>query len=478
MSNDNISNKWKGAKLVPLFVLSLFFLILWFVVPAPTGLNLKSWHLFIIFITTIFSLIIKPLPMGAMCLSGACMCVLTDTIPLAQVLSSFGSSIVWLIVSAFLLARGFIKTGLGSRIAYHFITFLGKSTLGLSYGLILTEVLFAPVTPSNTARGAGIVYPIIIGLSKEYGSSPEDGTQKRIGAFLVKLLYQVNTVTSAMFITATAGNPLIVSLAAGQGVEITWGMWALACIVPGVINLICLPLLFYVVYPPQLKKTPEAPEFARKKLDSLGSMSNDEILMLVVFAFLLILWVFGSQIGIDATTAGLCGLLILLITGVLKWDDIIKEKSAWDTFIWMAILIMLSSKLSAYGVTDWFGQYMKAAVSDFHWLTAMIVMGSLYYYAHYFFASMTAHISALYVTFIMACISAGSPVVLAAFFLGAASSLSAGLTHYGTGSGPVYFGSNYVSLADWWRVGFIVSVFNILLWGTVGTFWWQFLGYW
>lgn len=286
MSNDAVSGfKWKGAKLIPLCALSVFFLTLWFVVPAPVGLNLKSWHLFIIFITTIFSLIVKPLPMGAMTLAGACMCVLTNTIPLAQVLSSFGSSIVWLIVSAFLLARGFIKTGLGSRIAYHFITFLGKSTLGLSYGLIITEVLFAPVTPSNTARGAGIVYPIIIGLSKEYGSSPEDGTQRRIGAFLVKLLYQVNTITSAMFVTATAGNPLIVSLAAGHGVEITWGMWALACIVPGILNLILLPLLFLVIYPPQLKKTPEAPEFARKKLSDLGSMSVDEILMLVVFFF-------------------------------------------------------------------------------------------------------------------------------------------------------------------------------------------------
>ena len=91
---------------------------------------------------------------------------------------------------------------------------------------------------------------------------------------------------------------------------------------------------------------------------------------------------------------------------------------------------------------------------------------------------MTAHISALYSTFFVACISSGAPLLPTALFLGAASSLSAGLTHYGTGTAPAYFRSNYLTFSEWWKIGFFVSVFNIIIWSFTGLIWWNLLGYW
>lgn len=480
MTSSSVSKstfKWEGAVILPSIGLLISGFVLWFLEP-PTGLTLNAWHLFVIFAITIISLILKPLPMGAMTLIAAVSCVITNTLPLNQVLTCFSSSIVWLIVSAFLLAKGFIKTGLGSRIAYYFLVFFGKSTLGVSYALIVTELFFSPATPSNTARGAGIILPIVKGLSLEYGSTPEINTQKKIGSYLIKLLYQVNVITSAMFVTATAGNPLIVSIVAGHGIDLSWGTWAVACVVPGFINLLFLPFFLYLVYPPQLKVTPEAPIFARKKLGELGPMKVTEIFMAIIFICLLAMWVLGTQLNIDATTAGLLGLCALLLTGVLSWSDIVQEKDAWDTFIWMAILIMLSGKLAQLGITDWFGSFVKNFISGLSWFYALLIIGLLYYYAHYFFASMTAHISALYSTFFVACIAAGAPLMPTALFLGVASSLSAGLTHYGTGTAPAYFRSNYLTLAEWWRVGFFVSIFNIFVWSFVGFIWWNLLGYW
>ncbi len=470
--------KLDGAKLYPSLVLLVLFLVSWFLLPKPDGISEAGWHLFIIFILTILGLIIKPLPMGAMAFSAVAVVVATQTLPLKVALSSFSSSIVWLIISAFLLARGFIKTGLGSRIAYYFVSILGKSTLGLAYGLTAAEVLFAPLMPSNTARGAGIIYPIISALNEQYQSKPELDTRKKIGSYLIKLLYQINVLTSAMFLTATAGNPLIVSIAMGQNVEITWGTWAIACIVPGLASLVVLPILLYFIYPPEMKDTPEAPSFAREKLKDLGSLTAGEIIMLIVFAFLLGLWVFGENIGIDATSAAIIGLVILLISGVLKWEDIITEKRAWNTFIWMAVLIMLSDQLSKMGITGWFGEKLQKSVSSLSWVTVFILVSLFYFYAHYFFASMTAHISAMYGTFLVVAINAGAPPMFIALFLGVGSSLSAGLTHYGTGTAPVYFGTNYVTTAEWWRIGFIVSVVNLLIWATLGGFWWKILGFW
>lgn len=367
--------KLDGAKLYPSLALLISFIILWFFLPVPKGVSVQGWHLFIIFILTIVGLIINPLPMGAIAFSAIAVVVLTKTLTLKLTLSSFSSSIVWLIVSAFLLAKGFIKTGLGSRIAYYFVSVLGKSTLGLAYGLTAAELMFAPLMPSNTARGAGIIYPIIDSLNTEYDSKPEKGTRRKIGSYLIKLLYQINVLTIAMFLTATAGNPLIVSIALGQGVEITWGTWAVACIIPGLVSLVVLPFLLYIIYPPEMKSTPEAPTFARAKLKDLGPLSSGEKIMLVVFGVLLILWVFGEKYGIDATTAALFGLVILLVSGVLQWDDVISEKRAWDTFIWMAVLIMLSDQLSKMGITSWFGDKMQKGVANFSWVTVFLLIG-------------------------------------------------------------------------------------------------------
>ncbi len=470
--------KLEGAKLYPSLVLLSLFIIFWFVIPIPAGVSTQGWHLFIIFMLTILGLIIKPLPMGAMAFTGLAAVIITKTLTLKMALSSFSSNIVWLIISAFLLARGFIKTGLGSRISYYFVSILGKNTLGLAYGLTAAEVLFAPLMPSNTARGAGIIYPIIDALNEQYQSKPELNTQKKIGSYLIKLLYQINVLTSAMFLTATAGNPLIVGIAMGQNVEITWGTWAIACIVPGLASLIVLPLLLYVIYPPEMKDTPEAPKFAKEKLKSLGVLSKGEIIMLCVFAFLLFLWVFGEKYGIDATSAAIIGLSILLISGVLKWEDIITEKRAWNTFIWMAVLIMLSDQLSKLGITSWFGEKLQKGVSNLNWVAVFILVSLCYFYAHYVFASMTAHISAMYGTFLVVAINSGAPPMFIALFLGVGSSLSAGLTHYGTGTAPVYFGTNYVTTAEWWKIGFIVSVVNLLIWGFLGGFWWKIIGFW
>lgn len=464
-------------KISPIFGLAALLAILWFL-PTPTGLSTQAWHLLAIFITTLAGIALNALPMGALAIIALALCTITETLTIKQSLSSFSSHIVWLILIAFILARGFIKTGLGSRIAYYFVLGMGKSTLGLSYGLISTELLLAPFTPSNTARGAGIVYPIVTSLAKEYGSCPTLGTQQKIGGYLMKLAYQMNVITSGMFLTAMVGNPLILSMASKIGVELTWTSWALAAFIPGILCLAVLPLILYVFYPPEIKKTPEAPEFARKKLKEMGPLKKEEWIMLGTFGLLLTLWVFGKDLNIDATVTALVGLAILLVTGVLTWDDVLKEQNAWHTFIWLTILLMMSNFLTEFGMMTWFSNHLQGVVSTLPWMLALAIITLLYFYIHYTFASMTAHIGALYTPFALLAIAAGAPPVIAVLLLSFFSSLCAGITHYGTGTAPVYFGANYVTLKDWWRMGAIVSIVNILIWVMTGPLWWKLLGMW
>lgn len=416
--------------------------------------------------------------MGALAVLGMVFALVTQTLTLKQALSQFSNHIVWLILAAFILAKGFIKTGLGTRIAYYFLRFMGKNTLGLSYGLITTELLLAPFIPSNTARGAGIVFPIVSSLAKEYGSTPAQKTERKIGAYLIQLCYQTNIITSAMFITATAGNPLIVAMATALGVEITWTFWALAALVPGLLSLLVLPWIMLTIYRPELYYTPEAPQFAERKLTEMGPLKKEEWLMLGVFLLLLGLWIFGHKFGIDATTAALIGLSILLCAKVLTWEDVLGEHNAWHTFVWLSILLMMTSHLADFKAMQWFSDHVQTWVGHLPWVPALGAVCLIYFYSHYAFASMAAHISSLFNTLALVAIACGAPPILTLLPLAYFSSLCACITHYGTGTGPVYFGANYVNIKDWWRIGAILSVVYIVIWSVGGSIWWRLLGLW
>jgi divalent anion:Na+ symporter, DASS family len=436
-------------------------------------------HLLAIFITTIVGIVLKPLPMGAVAMLGIALTALSGTLPITDALSGFSDTVIWLIVLAFFISRGFIKTGLGARIAYKFMALLGRRTLGLSYGLAATDLVLAPAIPSNTARAGGIIMPIMASLARAYGSKPGDGTERKMGGFLTITAYQVNIITSAMFLTAMAANPLAQKLAGDLKINITWGGWALAAIVPGLLSLILVPWVIYKLYPPEVKETPGAVDLAKRKLAELGPVAAKEWMMLGVFAMLLVLWIFAKQLGdMNATTAALIGLGALLTLGVIGWDDVKAETGAWDTLVWFAALVMMAGFLNKLGMIPWFSKSVGGMMAGHGWLFAFLVLSLTYFYSHYFFASNTAHVASMYAAFLGVAVALGAPPVLAALVLAFFSNLFASMTHYGCGPAPVLFGTGYVEIGTWWRMGLLISVINIVIWVGVGGLWWKVLGLW
>lgn len=459
-------------------------LAIWYV-PVPDGVSDNAWHMLAIFVATIVGIIAKPLPMGAVAIIGMLAGVLTGVTPLTPTetetvgaLSGFSNKTIWLIVAAFLISRGFIKTGLGRRIALFFISKVGGKMLGVSYGLALADLVMAPAIPSATARGAGIMYPIMRSVAETYDSHPGP-TARRAGAFLAINVGQVNAITCAMFLTAMAGNPLIASLAGDRGVEISWGSWALGAIVPGLVALLVVPYVVYRVYPPELKDTPKVVDMAKDELRKLGPVSLSEKVMAATFVLLLLLWTVGDMVlGLDATTAGFIGLVVLLLAGVLTWEDVKSEKSAWDTMVWFAVLVMMANALGAFGLMDWLSEGIAGSITGLPWQVAFIILTLVYFYSHYLFASATAHISAMYAPFLGAAIVVGAPPLLAALVLGYISNLFTSLTQYAGGASPALFGSGYNTVGQWWRVSFIASLASIAVWMGVGSAWMKLIGMW
>ncbi len=465
------------ARIIRGLLVILVGLIIWYL-PVPAGVKKEAWHLLAIFVATIFGLILTPLPMGAVVIIGVMMTALTGTIKIGAALSGFANSTVWLIVAAFLVARGFIKTGLGRRIAYLFIRTFGRNTLGLAYSIVASELVLSPATPSNTARAGGIIYPIVRAISNTLGSEPGD-TARKIGAFLMKMEFQATVITSAMFMTSMAPNPLMAEFAKKTAnVSLTWGTWALAAIVPGILSLIIVPYLLYKIYPPEIKATPQAAQLARTELEKMGAMKRSEKVMLFVFILILTLWVTGQWNKINATVVAFIGVSVMLITGVIRWDDVLAEKGAWDALIWFGGLVMMAGQLNAMGFMKWFSTSVGNSLAGWTWLSALIVVMLVYFYSHYGFASTTAHTTAMYMPFLAVAVAAGAPPYLAALTLAFFSALNAGITHYGTGPAPIYFNAGYLDLKSWWILGLIISFVNIAIWMGVGFPWWKILGLW
>lgn len=483
------------VKIVPAVIAFIVTSLFWFIIPVPEGVDINAWRLLGIFIGTIVAIIGKALPIGGAAMIGILLVGITQvTNPgkpaeaMHDALSGYSNTLIWLIGISFFISRGFIKTGLGARLAFYFVRLIGKRTLGISYGLSFAELVLSPVMPSNTARGGGVMYPINRSIAESMGSKPDEGSRKKLGAFLTMTGYHINVVTCAMFVTATAPNPLVVSgLRDIAGINVTWAQWAWAALVPGLVSLLVIPFILFKIYPPEIKATPDAAKFANEKLKEMGPITVPEWIMVGVFILLLLIWAGVPQLisnhhlmNIDATAGAFVGLAVLLFSGVLTWEDLLKEKGAWDTVTWFSSLVMMATYLNKLGLVAWFSTEIQTWISHLglSWIQACGIILLIYFFVHYFFASTTAHISALYASFLGVGVALGAPPLMFGLLLGFASSLCASLTHYGTGSAPVLFGAGYITMGEWWRYGFLMAILNLAIWLAVGLPWWHVLGLW
>ena len=449
-----------------------------FMMAEPEADFSLAWQLASVFIAVIVSFILRPFPMGVTVILGFIVLILTQTVTIKQALAGYGDSTVWLVVAAFFLAGGVVNTGLGRRVALTLVTRLGQSSLGLAYAVCGAELLLGPIIPSNTVRGGGILAPIVRSLAESLDSRPHQQPEA-IGRYLVSVGAHANLITASMFLTGMAANSLVSKAAADiVGVEFGWGRWALGAIVPGLLALLLLPWLLRWLVRPTLTGTAVAQETARKELQQLGAWSSAEIVVAVTMAVLLVLWMTKPLHGLHNTLVAWIGIAVLLVTKTQSWDNVISNKGAWDTFIWLGGLLAMANLLKEFGFVDWVASGAGGLVQGLPALAVVVILAMIYYYSMYSFSMLTAHISAMVAAFLLVADASGAPPILAVALMAYFSNLCASTTNYSTGPVVIYFGMGYVPAPLWFRTGFVVSLFHMLIWLTVGLLWWKFLGWW
>lgn len=459
-----------------LILIALFCAIL--LLPRPENVKPEGWRLFAIFATTVAGLILQPIPGGALVLIAVTLSSMIGGLTILQALGGYGDPTVWLVQAAFFISTAMIKTGLARRIALFFVRTVGQSSLGVTYALAMTDLVLASIIPSNGARSGGVTLPIARSIAELYGSKPGP-TAALLGGFLMTAVYQSICITTAMFITGHAGNPLLAQIAGSAfHYPITWVSWFVAALVPGVLSLLIVPYVVSRINPPEVQRTPEAAAFAASELKAMGPMDRAQGIVLAIFLSVCALWITSPWHGLDIAVPALLGSCGLLVMRILDWSDVVGDRTAWDIFIWYGGMLRLGKALNDAGVTTAFAAGVGSWFSWASWELLLVIAVAIYFYSHYGFASITAHILAMFTPFAAVLIAKGAPVGLVMFSFACFSSLAAGLTHYGTTPGPMFFATNYVSFKTWWSVGFVVSLVNIAIWSTVGAVWWKLLGLW
>ncbi len=442
---------------------------IWFS-PIPAGLTKESWHLFAVFAAAIFSVILNAFPLLTASLLAVSAAVLTRTVDPAKAFAGFANASVLLVVVAFLVANAVVKSGLGRRISLLVVSVFGGSTLGLGYSIFLTDAVIAPAFPSNTARG-GVLYPIILSLAQDSGSMPDQEKTRRMGGYLMFCGIASLSVSSALWLTATSGNPIAVGLAEHYGVKINFGSWIIAASIPILTMIGLLPLVLYKLFPPGVSKTQDAPKAAREALRSMGRLTRDEWIVAVAFAFMVTGWIMAGTLNLSLAAVAFAGLGVLLATNVLTLEDINLQGGTLVTFIWLAVLFALSGQLNELGFMGYVGGRLTSLLGGISWPIAYVVLLVLYVLMHYMFVSQTAQVLALFDVFLSVGVKTGVPAPLMAFALLFASSYFSTITPQGGSQNVIFVGSGYLTQGELYRLGLLTTAFCVLVFLVIGTPW-------
>ncbi|AKM46224.1 Di- and tricarboxylate antiporter [Edwardsiella anguillarum] len=464
-----------GKLLAPLVVMGIMFMI-----PVPEGMPPQAWHYFAVFVAMIVGMILEPIPATAISFIAVTIVVignqflLFDAKELADPafdaskqalkwgLAGFSSTTVWLVFGAFIFALGYEVSGLGRRIALLLVKFMGKRTLTLGYAIVIIDILLAPFTPSNTARTGGTVFPVIKNLPPLFDSHPNDPSSRRIGSYLMWMMVISTSISSSMFVTGAAPNVLGLEFVSKiAGIQISWMQWFLGFLPVGLLLLIVAPWLSYVLYKPTVTHSEQVATWAGSALKEMGALTRREITLICLVLLSLALWVFGDDF-INATAVALLAVALMLALHVVPWKDVTKYSGAWNTLVNLSTLVVMANGLTRSGFIEWFAKTMSTHLAGFSPTATVIALVLVFYFAHYLFASLTAHTATMLPVILAVAQSIpGVPMDQLCLLLVLSIGLMGCLTPYATGPGIIIYGCGYVKSQDYWRLGAIFGVIYI-----------------
>ncbi|KAI9225168.1 Sodium:sulfate symporter transmembrane region-domain-containing protein [Blastocladiella britannica] len=432
----------------------------------------------------------------------------------------YGDPVEWLVFAAFQLGLAVQHTGLGERVCGALLKWTGRrfsSVLALSYAVIACEYLLALMIPSNTARGAGIIAPIISALITASAGSPAAITApKAFENYWLLLGSHANILSASAHMSGMAAGPLIARMLRMRlGVNIGYLQWTLGALAPAVSVGIALPPLLGWWTGCQLRarvdncggEDPANDEYvdeevglggdppllsassalsASSSVSALSDLMTEssarpwtfaETSVVATLAVCLALWI-GSSL--DPAAPALLAVVVLMLVRALPLPLVLAHVSAWDAFLWLGGFLSLSAQLEHVGATAALGTAIGKVLPANAALAVPVAVG-IACGTMIGFSSLTSHAVVVGPPLMGAIRHAvGNTSVNWASGIALAIGMVTGgcLTPYTTGSVVVYAGKSSVPPSSWIRLGCAVAALHLSALALVGSAWWWVLGWW
>ncbi|WP_411679778.1 DASS family sodium-coupled anion symporter [Clostridium thailandense] len=463
-------------KLLPVVLIPL---ALW-MVPAPAGLKVETWHTVALYVALLLGLVVRPFsePIITLITIGLISMFINPKI----VYSGYAADMAWFMLAVMIVCAAFVKTGLGKRIAYNLLTRFGKTSLGLGYMLMIVDLILSPATGSNSSR-TSIDYPIFRNIAEGVDSTPEKDPRK-LGAYLTMLTYVVSMSTAVLFLTGMATNAITASLAQKMlKVNLDWMTWFKAGIVPAGLVLLLGPIVVYMVYKPELKNLGDIKPMMKKGLEELGPMKNNEKILTVLFILAVLGWMFGPKVkfaNLSMQVVAFVFLSLTLLFKILDWNDVMAQKGAWNTFVWYGAFYGVANTLASQGFYNWLAGILKGylKLSQLNGMAAVFILLIISLAVRYFFVSNSAFVASFYPVLFALALTTKAPIMVVALLLAFFAGYGSLLTHYGNGAGIYTFATGYCTQKDFWRVGTIMVGVALVIFICIGLPYWKIIGLW
>ena len=448
-----------------------------FAYPAPSGLSVTAWHLFGVFVALILGLILQPCPEPTLLLVITTLASIF-VLPIQAILVGYTDAMLWLTLVAMMIGVGLKKSGLTRRVGLWLICRFGKTTLRIGYILSFIDMILATSTPSSPARTGGLVYPLAEGVINASSSSLEG--KQRTGAYFTLLAFNASMLSGGLFMTGMGPNLINVKLAQDVlGISISWPLWTLAAL-PGFIGFLLTPYIVSKICPPEAASMVEVRARASRELSGMGCITRNELTAIGIFFTILILWSTGTITKVDSTLVAFIGVSLMLVTGVLDWDDLAETKEMWSLLIWFGAILGFSVALTKLEFFTWFAGVIKLMLptAGLGSYSILLLVAALAIVPHYFFVSYTGYVVAFSPLIFSFVAATDVPRYPAFFVLAYLMIISCTLTHYGNALGPFLMEKGYNNKKTWWFVGTVITLLHAALYLTVGVGYWRLIGLW
>jgi len=319
--------------------------LLW-LLPAPSGLSVRGWHVLLIVLGAAIGWLFEPVADFAIALLVPAAWGIGGLAPLSLSFGGFASSSWILAIGALTLAAAMARSGLLFRIALFLLRTFPATHTGQALALMFGGLLVTPLVPAGLARVAAVA-PMTEELAQGLGYPIKSRGTAGL-AFAGLLGY---SIFGSVFLTGLVTNFFLVDLLPRADRErFGWLGWLVAGAPAGVVLLAGAVLVLRAFFRPEVSLT-AARDLIRRQQAILGPLAGPERITLAAVAVLLVGMLLQPFIHVDSGWLAV-GAIALALAGGLE-PTRFRTAIDWGFLIFLGVLLGSGGVLHRAGVDQW-----------------------------------------------------------------------------------------------------------------------------